>query len=93
MNAVPRQVWSFLALIALVGLATFASPAGAADPAPGPPLTIQRAPGAIALDGDLADPGWQGATPITTWFETNVGDNVEPQVKNVAFLTYDDKFF
>ncbi|MEO8505979.1 MAG: DUF5916 domain-containing protein, partial [Acidobacteriota bacterium] len=49
--------------------------------------------GAIVLDGDLTDPGWQGATPITTWYETNVGDNVEPQVKNLAYLVYDDHFF
>jgi hypothetical protein len=64
----------------------------AAAPTPGPPMTIQRTSGAIALDGDLGDPGWQNVTPITQWYETNVGDNVEPQVKNVARLAYDDKF-
>jgi len=74
----------------LVWLPAFA---WAANPQPGPPITIQRAPGAITLDGDLSDPGWQGLTPITTWYETNVGDNVEPQVKNVAYLTYDDHYF
>ena len=66
--------------------------ARAANPEPGPPITIQRAAGPITLDGDLSDPGWQGLTPITKWYETNVGDNVEPQVKNLAYLTYDDKF-
>jgi hypothetical protein len=66
--------------------------AWSADPQPGPPLTIHRAAGPIVLDGDLSDPGWKGIEPITTWFETNVGDNVEPQVKNAAYLTYDDKF-
>ena len=48
----------------------------AADPAPGPPLTIQRAAGPIHLDGDLSDLGWQGVPAISTWFETRVGDNV-----------------
>jgi hypothetical protein len=67
--------------------------ARAADPQPGPPISIQRAQGPITLDGDLSDPGWQGITPITKWYETNVGDNVEPQVKNLAYLTYDDHYF
>jgi hypothetical protein len=65
----------------------------AADPTPGPPITIRRAAGPIQLDGDLTDAGWAGADSITTWFETRVGDNVEPQVKNLAYLTYDDKYF
>ena len=45
------------------------------------------------MDGDLSDPGWKGATKITTWYETNPGDNIEPKVKNVGYLTYDDKYF
>ena len=63
-----------------------------AAPVPGTPLTIERARGPIAIDGDLSDPGWQGLQPITTWFETNPGDNTEPQVKNVAYLTFDDHY-
>ena len=80
---------------ALVGflLAMLPAVAWPADPKLGPPLTITRAPGPITVDGDLSDAGWQGLTPITTWFETNVGDNVEPQVKNTAYLTYDDQYF
>src|SRR5206468_3726324 len=45
------------------------------------------------MDGDLSDPGWQGVEAIGTWFETNPGDNVEPPVKNVGYLTYDDRYF
>jgi hypothetical protein len=66
--------------------------AGAAVPSPGPPITIRKATGTITIDGDLSDAGWQGADTVRTWFETRVGDNVEPQVRNVGFLTYDDKF-
>ena len=77
----------------LLPLALWPAAGRAADPKPGPPLSIHRAPGPITLDGDLSDPGWQGAEKITTWFETNVGDNVEPQVKNVGYLTYDDQYF
>ena len=85
-------------LLPLIVLASFAAalsaaPSQAADPHPGPPIAIQRAAGPITLDGDLSDPGWQGLTPVTQWYETNVGDNVEPQVKNEAYLTYDDRYF
>ena len=64
----------------------------AAAPQPGLPLTIQRAPGAIVVDGDLSDAGWQGIPAVTTWFETRVGDNVEPQVGNEGFLAYDERY-
>jgi len=63
-----------------------------AAPEPGPPITIQRAPGPIVLDGDLGDAGWKGIAPVTQWFETKVGDNVEPQVVNVGYLAYDDHY-
>src|SRR5688572_19208298 len=73
-------------------------PAGAAwaadaDSVAKPALQIRKASAAIVLDGDLSDAGWQGIEPITTWFETNVGDNVEPQVKNLAWLAYDESNF
>jgi uncharacterized protein DUF5916 len=93
MTEARSTVHTITKLALLVLLATLPVRARAADPQPGPPIAIARAAGPIALDGDLSDPGWQGAKPITQWYETNVGDNVEPQVKNVAYLTYDDKFF
>jgi len=86
--AAPVRVLSLLGL----ALAALSSPTFAAAPQPGPPLSIRRATGPITIDGNLSDPGWQGADTIRTWFETNVGDNVEPQVRNVAFLTYDDHY-
>jgi len=58
-----------------------------------PPLQISRAAGPITIDGNLSDPGWQNATRIDQWYETNPGDNVEPKVKSVGYLTYDDHFF
>ncbi len=69
-------------------------PSRAAAPQPGTPLTIKHvAAGSITIDGDLSDRGWKEVTPVTTWYETNVGDNVEPQVKNVGYLAYDDQYF
>jgi hypothetical protein len=64
-----------------------------ADTIKAPPYHIVRAPGPIVLDGELSDAGWQGVTPITRWYETNIGDNVEPPVANAAWLAYDDENF
>jgi len=64
----------------------------AATPEQGVPIAVSRAGGPIAVDGDLSDAAWQSATKVTTWYETNPGDNVEPKVGNVGYLTYDEKF-
>ena len=61
--------------------------------AAGPPIQISKAAGPIKIDGDLSDPGWKGATRVDQWYETNPGDNVEPKVKSVGYLTYDDRAF
>jgi len=58
-----------------------------------PPIHITRAAGEIKIDGDLSDPGWQGAVRIDTFYETSPGDNVPPQVATTAWLTYDDRYF
>jgi len=54
---------------------------------------ITRAKGPIVIDGNLNDEGWRDALRIERWYETNPGDNTEPKLKNVGYLTYDDKFF
>jgi hypothetical protein len=81
----------FLMLLAALGLAV---PPLWADPAPPPgEIHISRAQGEIRVDGDLSDPGWQGATRIDTFYETSPGDNVPPAVASTAWLTYDDRYF
>src|SRR5690348_1505696 len=91
MTGFPPRRCAFLAAPLLLA-ALWPALAWPATPVPGAPITIERARGPIAIDGDLSDPGWQGLQPITTWFETNPGDNTEPRVKNVAYLTYDDHY-
>ena len=59
----------------------------------GETYAITRAKGAIAIDGNLNDEGWRDALRIEKWYETTPGDNTEPRLKNVAYLTYDDKYF
>jgi hypothetical protein len=81
----------YRALVLLLIVVAVASSVYAAD-AP-VTLTIHRAAGPITIDGDLSDPGWQGALKSETWFETNPGDNTEPKVKTVGYITYDDRFF
>jgi len=53
-------------------------------------LTPTDAP--IQIDGSLSDAAWQGATKYETWYETNPGDNIEPAVKTVGYVTYDSRF-
>ena len=56
------------------------------------PVSIAPAESAIQIDGDLSDAAWQGATKYETWYETNPGDNIEPSVKTVGYVTYDSRF-
>ncbi len=71
----------------------FALAAATSLPAAGPTIEISRTTAPITVDGDLSDAGWQKATRIDQWYETNPGENVEPKVKSIAYLTYDDHFF
>jgi uncharacterized protein DUF5916 len=84
-----RRSFSFLNALVVCALS---GPARAQD-APAPEtLHMQRAQGAITVDGALDDPGWQGVPAVDVWYETNPGDNTPPKVKNAGYLAYDDKF-
>src|SRR5688572_11095157 len=62
-------------------------------PPVGPPLTVPRAAGKIAVDGKLDDAAWQQAAVLDTFFETYPADNTEPKAKTVVYLTYDEHDF
>ena len=82
-------------LAVVLALSTLVSPAGRAtaqSALSGEPIAISRSSGKIAIDGDLGDEGWRNAKKIEKWYEVNPGDNTEPKVKNVGYLTYDDRF-
>ena len=55
-------------------------------------LKIARASGPIHVDGDLSDEAWRTATRIEKWYEVQPGDNTDPPVKSVGYITYDDRF-
>ena len=82
-----RSVTCAVAALLLAG-------AAAAQPAlSGDTIHITRASGPITIDGDLSDPAWRTATRIDKWYETKPGDNTEPKVRNVGYLTFDDRYF
>lgn len=56
-------------------------------------LRIARLKGPVVIDGNVSEDAWHQAERVDTWYETNPGDNVQPKVKSVAYLAYDDKFF
>jgi hypothetical protein len=85
-----RCLVSGLALVVGLGLPLAAAAQTALS---GERIPITRAPGKIVIDGELNDEGWRDATRVDKWYETNPGDNTEPKVRNVGYLTYDDKFF
>ena len=69
-------------LLLLAGLAIVASPAlsrpTSADDLRGAGILISRATAPIEVDGDLGDTGWDGASRVETFYESNPGDNVPP---------------
>ncbi len=53
------------------------------------PIEIRRVDADITIDGRIDESAWDLAAPITSWWETRPGDNVEPKAQNVARLLYD----
>ncbi len=77
----------------VVGLLLFGSLAFATEsfqPVFRPTLQVEKAAGAIHIDGDLGDPGWKTAGRASNFVERSPGDNTEPEVQTEAFITYDD---
>ena len=76
----------------LTALLLFSTPVLAQSSLAGATFQVSRTAGSIRIDGDLSDEGWRGATRITRWYEVSPGDNNEPPVKSVGYITYDDRF-
>jgi hypothetical protein len=73
-------------------LFALASPSSAQTSVRGESYAINRAKGSITIDGNLSDEGWRDALRIERWYEIDPGDNIDPPVKSVGYVTYDDKF-
>jgi hypothetical protein len=55
-----------------------------------PTLAITKSSGNIDIDGQLNDPGWQGAAKIDNFVERDPGDNIPPLVETEVLISYDD---
>lgn len=75
--------------VALLGPPRLAAQATEAN---GPTIPLARATGAIDVDGEIGDVGWEGVPWIEDWFETNPGDNLPDSLGSRAKLAYDDEF-
>src|SRR3989440_8233887 len=86
-----RRPTSVRALFCAAVILALAPLAHAADETP--PLQIKRTTASINIDGEVSDVEWKDALRFDTWYETNPGDSVEPKVKTIGWITYDEHFF
>ncbi len=56
-----------------------------------PTLEIRRAPGPIAIDGELDDAGWRDAARATGFSENFPDEQARPPVGSEVWVTYDDE--
>jgi len=67
-------------------------PAAAEDPpADGAPLEVPRASSPVVIDGAIDEAAWEDALQMELDYEVQPGDNIEPPVRTVVFLTYDER--
>src|SRR5579864_4429027 len=86
------MTWTRLGLAVTALVTALHAPAAAQSSLAGETLHISRASGPIKIDGELSDEAWRSATRVDKWYEVQPGDNTEPAVKNLGFLTFDDRF-
>jgi hypothetical protein len=89
----PLMAARWISSTAVTAAIALTSCAAHAQTTRGETYSITRARGAIVIDGTLDDEGWRDAVRVEKWYETQPGDNTEPCVRSVAYLTYDDKYF
>lgn len=53
-------------------------------------LSVPASSSPIEIDGRLDETSWNGAARATGFVEVQPGENVDPSVETVAYLTYDD---
>ena len=86
-----KRAFSGIALILLCAIRLAAAPQ--TPPQNSARITIASTSMPVTIDAKLDEPAWQTAARYETWYETNPGDNIEPKVKTVGWVTYDSKFF
>ncbi len=86
--------WRFAARFAIGAVLVAACAFGQTVKVPGAPaqFEIHRLAAAPVIDGNVTAAEWQGAARVEKWWEFSPDDNIEPRVRTVAYLGYDDRF-
>ena len=54
------------------------------------PHSVPRATSEVTIDGVLDEQAWQDALSLELKYEVRPGENTEPPVRTVVFITYDE---
>ncbi|HUP20007.1 MAG TPA: DUF5916 domain-containing protein [Gemmatimonadota bacterium] len=87
----PRATFVALIVLLLPGSAAAQNSGESRDPQIRPTLEVSRAAGPIEIDGDLSDPGWEGAARAGGFVEHFPNEMARPPVESEAWVTYDDE--
>jgi hypothetical protein len=52
-------------------------------------VAVRRTDAPVQVDGVLSEDAWRTADPVTTWYETDPGNNTVPPIGNRAYFIYD----
>ncbi|MFV2074081.1 MAG: hypothetical protein ACC742_15725, partial [Thermoanaerobaculales bacterium] len=85
--SLPRAIGFIPCLSLLVGVAPVI-----AQEAPGAvnPLEVPRVSSPVEIDGTIDEAAWADALQMELRYEVRPGENIEPPVRTVVFLAYDD---
>lgn len=91
------QCWRYALLSLALGILTLAAATSAGTesgfiPVYNPSLQVPKTTSSIRIDGLLGDPGWRGAGVADNFAEHYPGDQTEPPVETIAYITYDDDY-
>ena len=87
---VPRMSILLLIIISFAASHTVSLADESFQPVFKPTLAINKAGGAIKIDGKLNDEGWKNVARATNFVERSPGDNAKPEVGTEALITYDE---
>ena len=76
-------------LLIVVFMAT-SGPFAQEAPAPKQPHTVPKATSEVTIDGVIDEQAWRDALTLELDYEVRPGENTEPPVRTVVFITYDE---
>ena len=56
------------------------------------PHTVPRATSGVTIDGVIEEQAWQDALTLELKYEIRPGENAEPPVRTLVFITYDERY-